>query len=193
MHKPRSRANFFALLCTTLFVMGSNAVMGQSASPFVDRSFEVPEILETDDFRLRMLTVNDVIKDYDAVMSSVDHLSKVWPDSGWPDGLTLEEDLIDLGWHQKEFMRRSSFAYTMVTLDESTVVGCVYINPTRKRGYDAEVYLWVRESELESGLDDRLYAAMKGWLDSDWDFENPGLPGRDIDWESWNSLSEEKR
>ena len=28
---------------------------------------------------------------------------------------------------------------------------------------------------------------------SDWDFENPGLPGRDIDWDSWNSLPEEKR
>ena len=90
-------------------------------------------------------------------------------------------------------MNRSSFAYTMVTLDESTVVGCVYINPTRKRGYDAEVYFWVRESELESGLDDRLYAAMKSWLDSDWDFENPGLPGRDIDWKTWNSLPDEKR
>ena len=93
-------------------------MMGQSIYPFVDEDFVVPDILETDEFRLRMLTVNDVIKDYDAVMSSVEHLRKVWPDSGWPEGLTLEEDLIDLGWHQREFMNRSSFAYTMVTLDE---------------------------------------------------------------------------
>ena len=183
----------YALLAAAFFSLGSTTVMGQSSNPFVDSSFEVPRILETEEFRLRMLTVNDVVKDYDAVMSSVDHLSKVWPGSGWPDGLTLEEDLIDLGWHQREFMNRSSFAYTMVTLNESTVVGCVYINPTRKRGYDAEVYLWVRESELESGLDARLYEAVKKWLDSDWQFENPGLPGRDIDWETWNSLPDEKR
>lgn len=193
MRKPNSHANFFAIIYTALFVFGSNVVMGQSANPFVNESFEVPDKLETDEFRLRMLTVNDLVKDYDAVMSSVEHLSKVWPGSGWPEGLTLEEDLIDLGWHQREFMNRSSFAYTMVTLDESTVVGCVYINPTRKRGYDAEVYFWVRESELANGLDDRLYAAMKDWLKSDWDFDNPGLPGRDIDWETWNSLPEEKR
>ena len=193
MQNLQSRRKIYALLAAVIFSFGSATVMGQSPSPFVAQSFEVPENLETDEFRLRMLTVNDVVKDYDAVMSSVDHLSKVWPGSGWPDGLTLEEDLIDLGWHQREFMNRSSFAYTMVTLDESTVVGCVYINPTRKRGYDAEVYLWVRESELENGLDARLYEAVKKWLDSDWEFENPGLPGRDIDWETWNSLPDEKR
>lgn len=41
--------------------------------PFVPREYGVPESLEVDEFRLRMLTVNDVVKDYDAVMSSVDH------------------------------------------------------------------------------------------------------------------------
>ena len=41
--------------------------------PFVPREYGVPESLEVDEFRLRMLTVNDVVKDYGAVMSSVDH------------------------------------------------------------------------------------------------------------------------
>ena len=193
MHNARFRAKFFAISITTLFTMGSNAVMGQSASPFVDRSFEVPEILETDDFRLRMLTVNDVIKDYDAVMSSVDHLSKVWPGSGWPDGLTLEEDLIDLGWHQKEFQRRSSFAYTVVALDESRVLGCVYIYPTRKKGYDAEIYLWARQSELASGLEAELTASVKAWLKDKWPFKNAVLPGTDISLEEWDKVEELKR
>ena len=75
---------------------------------FVKRSFKVPEKLETEAFRLRMLTINDLVKDYDAVMSSVDELKTIWPDSGWPEGLTLEEDLIDLGWHQREFLRPES-------------------------------------------------------------------------------------
>ncbi len=103
-------------------------------SPFVPREYEVPKSLEVDEFRLRTLTVNDVVKDYDAVMSSVEHCKTVWPGSKWPDGLTLEQNLIDLGWHQKEFQTRRSFAYTVVRTDESKVLGCVYILPTRKPG-----------------------------------------------------------
>ena len=76
-----------------------------SSYPFVPEAFNVPPVLEADTFRLRMLTVNDVIKDYDAVMSSAAHIRSVWPDSGWPSGLTLEQNLIDLGWHQREFQR----------------------------------------------------------------------------------------
>src|SRR5271166_2289982 len=112
--------------------------------PFVPAKFRVPDTLETNEFRLRMLTVNDVVKDYDAVMSSVDHCKTIWPDLGWPEGLTLEQNLIDLGWHQREFQTRRSFAYTVVNLAESVVLGCVYIEPTKRRGYDAAVYLWAR-------------------------------------------------
>ena len=155
---------------------------------FVADEFAVPDGLETSEFRLRMLTLNDVIKDYDAVMSSAEHLKTVWPDSGWPEGLTVEQNLIDLGWHQKEFQNRSSFAYTMVTLDESKVIGCVYIYPTLARGYDSEVYLWVRASELQSGLDVRLFDTVRHWLTKDWSIKNPAFPGREIDWKQWESL-----
>jgi hypothetical protein len=100
---------------------------------------------------------------------------------------------MDLGCHQRRFPNRSSFAYTVATLDESTVVGCVYIDPTRKRGHDAEVYLWVRESLVRAGLDSRLHGSVKNWLDSHWAFDNPGMPGRNVDWETWNSLPDENR
>ena len=96
-----------ALAVTPLF---TSIAAGQSMTPFVREDFKIPETLETKEFRLRMLTVNDVVKDYDAVMTSVDHLKTICPGSGWPEGLTFEQDLIDLGWHQKEFQRRRSFA-----------------------------------------------------------------------------------
>jgi len=163
-------------------------VSERSKCRLVADDFDVPENLETSEFRLRMLTVHDLIKDYDAVMSSADHLKSVWPESAWPEGLTLEQNLIDLGWHQKEFQNRSSFAYTMLNLDESTVMGCVYIDPTEAQGYDAEVYLWVRASELQSGLDARLFATVKKWLVNQWPFENPAFPGREIDWKVWEAL-----
>jgi hypothetical protein len=162
------------------------------STPFVPIDFEVPQGLETSEFRLRMLTVNDLVKDYDAVITSVEHLKTIWPGSGWPEGLTLEQDLVDLGWHQKEFQTRRSFAYTVVTPDESMVTGCVYINPTRKRGYDAVAFLWARQSELHRGLEDRLFGAVKDWLATEWPFKSVALPGRDIAWSAWLAIPDER-
>jgi hypothetical protein len=161
--------------------------------PFVPANFIVPLQIETPEFRIRMLTVNDVVKDYDAVMTSVEHLKNVWPGSQWPEGLTLEQDLIDLGWHQKEFQIRRSFAYTVVTPSETRVIGCVYVNPTRRSGHDAEVFLWVRQSELAGGLDARLYKQVREWLQTEWPFKTVAFPGRNIDWTAWHALPLEAR
>ena len=155
------------VLAGVLLISLSSASYAQSPHPFVPAEFDIPATLETKRFRLRMLTVNDVVKDYDAVMSSKAHLNDKWG-PGWPEGLTLEQNLIDLGWHQKEFQRRRSFAYTVVSPDESWVLGCVYIDPTRKAGYDAEVYLWARQSELASGLETELTLKVKQWLEAEW-------------------------
>jgi hypothetical protein len=147
----------------------------------VANDFQVPAVLETENFRLRMLTVNDLVKDYEAVMSSVNHLQGLFGEkSKWPsDQLTLEQDLIDLGWHQKEFQRRSSFAYTVMTLDEKKCLGCVYIYPSTASDIDADVYLWARESELVSGLEEKLFHSVKSWIDGRWPFSTVSYPGRD--------------
>jgi hypothetical protein len=156
---------------------------------FIPNNFNIPKVIETQDFKARMLSVNDLIKDYDAVMSSVGHLKGVFgPDESWPEGLTLEEDLIDLGWHQKEFQLRNSFAYTVMTPDESKCLGCFYIDPSEKEGYDASVILWVRNSELETGLDQKLFTTIKNWIDECWDFKSVAFPGRVLNWDHWNSL-----
>lgn len=159
--------------------------------PLVPADFDVPARLEAPRFLLRMLTIHDLVKDYDAVMTSVDHLQSGYSaitGSTWPEGLTLEEDLIDLGWHQREFTLRSSFAYTVMAPDESVCLGCVYINPTLKQGYDAMVVLWARASELGSGLDAELYDAVKAWVAEDWPFDNVAYPGREISAEDWQAL-----
>ncbi len=158
--------------------------------------FAVPEKLETGEFRLRMLSVNDLVKDFDAVMSSVEHLKSTFStlaDDGWPEGLTLEEDLIDLGWHQREFTLGFSFAYTVMSLDESRCLGCVYIEPTSKPDYDAAISMWVRQSELANGLDRRLFQTVKAWISSAWTFSNPAFPGRDISLVAWHALPDMRR
>lgn len=147
----------------------------------VQDNFKVPEKLETDTFRLRMLTVNDVVKDYEAVMTSIDHLKGVFGEgSAWPSkDLTLEQDLIDLGWHQKEFQRRTSFAYTVMNLEETQCLGCMYIFPSDRPDFEVEIYMWVRRSAFEEGLDPLLEKAVKEWIRNDWPFTKVSYPARD--------------
>ena len=164
--------------------------MNPKNHPFVPIDFSIPEVLENDHFLIRMLTVNDVVKDYEAVMTSIDRIKGVFgPDSDWPSvDLTLEQDLIDLGWHQKEFQRRSSFAYTVMNPDEEQCLGCVYIYPSNKKDFDVETYLWVRESAFRERLEPILYDTVKGWLKKDWPFQSVAYPGRQIIWEEWANI-----
>src|SRR5580658_2363406 len=151
--------------------------------PFVPTDFVVPLRVEHPQFILRPLVISDVVKDYDAVMTSVDHLQGVFgPRSDWPSTkLSLEQDLIDLGWHHKEFQRRTSFAYTMMNPDESQCLGCVYIYPSAYDGYDAEAYCWVRASHVNK-LDQPLFDTFKSWLHDSWPFKRVIFPGREPTW-----------
>lgn len=159
------------------------------SKPFVPTDFKVPDTLQNEHFSIRMLSVNDVVKDYDAIMSSIEHLKAIYPTSSWPSkDLTFEQDLIDLGWHQKEFQMRNSFAYTVVSLDENQVLGALYINPTTKADYDARITMWVRASEVDNGLDPTLFDSVKMWISKEWPFQKVAYPGREIDWSVWNSM-----
>jgi hypothetical protein len=166
-------------------------IISAQNNSFVPNEFKVPDKLENEYLRIRMLSVNDVVKDYDAVMTSIDHLQGVFgPKSKWPStDLTFEQDLIDLGWHQKEFQMRSSFAYTVVKLDESEVIGCIYIFPTDKGDYNASITMWVRASEVGNGLDSILFESVKKWVSEVWPFKKAAYPGREIKWEEWKSTN----
>ncbi|MEO1635679.1 MAG: GNAT family N-acetyltransferase [Cyanobacteria bacterium J06631_9] len=159
------------------------------ASPLVPDDFVVPQSLVTETFQVRMLTVHDAVKDYDAVMTSREHLQGVFgPSSNWPEAdLSLEQDLIDLAWHQKEFQNRTSFAYTVMSLDEQRCLGCIYFYPTKATDYDAQVIFWVRQSELASGLETQLLESIKDWVQTAWPFNRVGFPGKEISWDAWSS------
>jgi hypothetical protein len=135
----------------------------------VPDDFEVPVGLEHERFRLRMLSIDDVLKDFDAICDRVDHDGRSQP----PFVATVADNLVDLGWHQKEFELRRSFAYTMVAPDEAQVLGCVYLYPSET--HDVRVRLWVRRSAWDQGLDAVLEAAVRDWLGREWPFET-------VDW-----------
>jgi hypothetical protein len=116
-----------------------------------------------------MLSVDDVEKDYEAVMETQQRFHEMG--YSWPrEGFTLKENLADLKRHQKEFLDREAFAYTVVTLDESRVLGCVYINPLENDDVDASVKMWVRQSEYDKGLDPILFEEVKKWIEAAWPF-----------------------
>jgi hypothetical protein len=58
------------------------------------------------------------------------------------------------------------------------------------KGVDAEVYLWVRQSELSSGLDGHLFQTVKDWMRQEWPFEQIAYPGRETTWEEWDAKPE---
>ena len=158
--------------------------------PFVPPDFTLPEVVEADGFTVRPIHVDDTLIDYDAVMTSVDSIRDTyWRAPGWPtDDLTLEQDLIDLAWHTKERQFRTSFVYIPVSPDGKVQLGAVYIDPSVKEGYDANVQIWVRASERDTGFGDRFYRFVHDWIERDWPFERVAYPGREISREEWDAL-----
>ena len=163
-----------------------------SIKKFVPDDFEIPASLETEFFRLRMLSVDDVKKDYEAVIESRELLQTKFGDA-WPrKGFTLEENLADLERHQQEFLDRKAFAYTVVSLDETKVLGCIYINPPQKYSHipefikylkencsDAVIFMWVRQTEHEKGLEEMLFHTVRDWINADWPFKKITYPDRE--------------
>lgn len=94
--------------------------------PLTPAGFVPPERIVTDQFVLRPLKYADAERDYDAWSTSIDHLRGVFgPHSAWPrPDMTLEENAIDLAWHQREHEMKSSFAYTVLSNPtETTCIG----------------------------------------------------------------------
>lgn len=149
-----------------------------SKKRFVPEIFAVPPVLETEHFRLRMLSMDDVEKDYEAVMETQERFHSMG--LSWPrEGFTTVENLADLERHQQDFLDRDAFAYTVVSMDESRVLGCLYINPTESNDVDASINMWVRQSEFDNGLDPILFSEVRKWIDSTWPFTTVNYPGRD--------------
>lgn len=139
----------------------------------------VPEETRTDRLWLRPLRATDVELDYDAVMSSKEHL-RGWSGSRWPaDDFTLAENLTDLQRHEREHEAREAFTFTVLDLSGARCLGCVYLMPVKPVAepccvdatYAANVGFWVRSSELAANLDAHLLATLRSWLATEWAFD----------------------
>lgn len=117
-------------------------------------------------FHLKALTVNDLVRDFAAVMESATEIKAANPSLTWPDGLTLEKNLIDLAWHQREFEARRSFAWVIEGRD-GTYLGCFYVYPSLTGDTCVDVVWWWRTGIVADTHDfrDRVQAWLSG---DDW-------------------------
>lgn len=148
---------------------------------FVPEGFKAPFQVEMPFFTLRKLTVDEVVKDYAAVMSSRESLRRIFYESDtWPsDDMTLEENYNDLLVHQEEFDNNEGFAYTIVTPDDSRCIGCFYLFPFAFDAFDSKVYYWFVDDVAET-LTSPFQAFIEKWIPETFGHEKIIYPGRSI-------------
>jgi len=105
-----------------------------------------------------------------------------------PVTITKPDDYGELKRHRWEFQHHTAFAYAVLSLDGQTELGCVYINPSPKQGYEATVRLWVTKQGADAGLEPVLEKAVREWVKAKWPFKTVAFPGRDMPMEQWSAL-----
>src|SRR3954454_3885998 len=145
---------------------------------FVPDGFVPPAGLATAGFVLEPLGPQHNESDYESWTSSMEHIRATpgYPDGDWPHPMTLDQNRADLERHQRDFEQRKGFTYTVLDPDSRSVVGCVYIYPSKRPLHDAEVQLWVRATHAQR--DGQLWRAVWECLERDWPFRSISAPGR---------------
>ena len=151
-----------------------------SAELFVPEDFAVPDGLIAGEFRLAPLGPQHNQADYAAWMGSIDHIRGTpgFPDGSWPREMSLDDNLRDLARHAQDFAGRRGFTYTVLSISNGDVMGCVYIYPASDREPSggaavrrhASVRSWVRADC--AALDPLLHGVVLAWLEHDWPFDS---------------------
>jgi hypothetical protein len=144
----------------------------------VPEDFEVPGGIETPRFVLEPLGPQHNEADYAAWTSSMEHIRATpgFATGAWPKDMTLAENEGDLNGHARDFQARTGFTYTVLDPADRDVIGCLYIYPSKREGYDADVHSWVRADRAD--LDQPLYELVRSWLAQDWPFAAPDYAPR---------------
>ncbi len=125
---------------------------------------DLPRHIDLAGFVLTPLSPEHAVEDFEAVRGSEAVMQGVFG-GDWPVGLTLEDNRIDLAWHEREFTARRSFAWILRD-DAQTYLGCVYIYPDLGRTGSAEVVTWIVDRADRIALSARLTAVLVPWLET---------------------------
>lgn len=101
---------------------------------------DLPRSFPLGRYQLTPLSHAHVDEDYAAVMATAPLFGEFFGD--WPVGLTREENLIDLAWHDREFTTKRSFSW-IVRDAEAVYIGCFYLFPEPGMRGQATAALWL--------------------------------------------------
>jgi hypothetical protein len=159
--------------------------------PLVPSNFMAPTTFGNARFKVEPLSYYNMIQDFAAVDKSADMLgTRLRQNAANYRNYPLQQEVIEVGWHMAEWRRRHSFAYATMSPDGDTCLGGLYVNPTKKRDYDALVLMWTTP-DAPQGLDGEVYEALKKWMAQKWPFTKVGYPGREMSFEQWDELPEQ--
>ncbi len=129
--------------------------------PINTTTIKIPKRIKSTSFVAEVLSAKHAEEDLMHVLENEKLIKCTRGNAGsWPNPktLTLEENRIDLSWHQREFENGSSFAYLMRDKD-GVYVGCAYLYPMNFRSklpnakkHDVDFSFWVTGRVYEQGL-----------------------------------------
>jgi YVTN family beta-propeller protein len=171
--------------CTPELVVASpttTVAIATNKTKFVPDGFLAPGPPQVANYSWNILEPEILKQDYDALLHRAGNAG--------PINITSDEDYGELKRHRWEFQHNTSFAYGILSPDAKLELACVYINPSKKQGYDATVRIWVTEQGAKEGLEPLLEAKVREWVKQKWPFQKVIYPGRDITMSAWNALSD---
>ena len=125
---------------------------------------------------LSPLGIDDLAPDYEAVVESAEALRGLFAaDDPWPEGLTERADLIDLAWHEREFLRGTSYAWGLREATPSkpnaaaSYLGSAYLYRDPTGVADIHAVHWFRRSFAD--------AAVRVGFRAEWEAWSRALPG----------------
>lgn len=142
----------------------------------------------TKDVHLRPITAADVDIDLPVVTSNRGMLWRMYGEAwGWPpETLSREADAEDLQHHADDMEAHASFNYAILPTDESTLYGCLYIDPADSSDVpdadprrEAEVSWWL-SADAPAPLHADIDAFALAWLRSAWPFTRLHTPFNDV-------------
>lgn len=167
-------------MAVVLVSLASLYVAAFAQQPLVPESFAVPVTYTASDYKLVPLGPDVARLDYDAYMSSIEHIQGRMGGK-WPrPGLTMDDQAKDMAGEKSQWEGRKSFPFAVLTRDGSKELGCFYLRPSRKQGHDAVATMWTTKEAFDKGFEDKLYADMKAWVAQSWPFQKVAWPGREI-------------
>jgi hypothetical protein len=159
--------------------------------PLVPSDFMAPTTFGSESFKVEPLSYYNMIQEYAAVQKSGKNIAAcLRKNEADYQNYAVQKEVIEVGWHMAERRRRHCFAYAIMSPDHKTFLGALYVNPTKKKDYDALVLMWT-VPDAPKGLDGEVYEALKKWIAEKWPFAKVGYPGREMSFVDWDKVAEQ--